>query len=111
MIVKIIKQQNGSAVIEWVEDSEIKRSIVPLSELKGNECEHPEWGLPYGIEWADFVDIEVTPQDIQSSLRNAGIWTVDDLLHRPREVQGAINAAYGAVLQNLLRNVKRQAVK
>lgn len=110
MMVQIIQQQNGSSVIQWVEDGEIQRSIVPNSELVGNECEHPERGLPYGIDFAEFIDIEVTPQDIQTSLHNAGIWTVDDLLHRPREVQGAINSAYGAVLQNLLRNVKRYAV-
>lgn len=107
MIVKIIKEHQGSAIIEWIENDELRRSIIPTSELRGNECAYPERGIPYGIEFADFIHIEVTPQDIQRSLNNAGIWTADDLLHHPREVQGAINAAYGAVLNNLLRNVKR----
>lgn len=107
MIVKIIQERKGSAIIEWVDNNEVRRSIIPTAELVGNECAYPERGIPYGIDFADLITIEVTPQDIQRSLNNAGIWTVDDLLHNPREVQGAINAAYGAVLNNLLRNVKR----
>lgn len=106
MIVKIIQEHKGSAVIEWVENGQYVRSIIPRSELSGNECAYPERGIPYGLDFADLINVEVTPQDIQRSLNNAGIWTADDLLHRPREVQGAINAAYGAVLNNLLRNVK-----
>ncbi len=108
MIVKLISENNGTALIEWMEEGEPQRAIVPANEVsEGGECAHPERGLPYGLNFAEFVTITVTPADIDKELKNAGVWTADDLLHKPKLVQGAISAAYGAVLQDLIRNVRQ----
>ena len=105
MIVKLISENNGTALIEWMEEGEPQRAIVPSREVsEGGECAHPERGLPYGLNFAEYITITVTPADIDRELRNAGVWTADDLLHKPKLVQGAISAAYGAVLQDLIRN-------
>ncbi|HCB12253.1 MAG TPA: hypothetical protein DEP36_01590 [Gammaproteobacteria bacterium] len=104
MIVKILSITNGTALIEWLEDGEIQRSLIPATEVDAaGECQFPERGLPYGIEWRDYVTATITPDDIQRSLRNAGIWTVQDLLRRSGEAQGAVNAAYSVILRDLIR--------
>ena len=108
MIVKLISENNGTALIEWMEEGEPQRALVPSREVsEGGECAHPERGLPYGLNFAEYITITVTPADIDRELRNAGVWTADDLLHKPKLVQGAISAAYGAVLQDLIRNVRQ----
>lgn len=108
MIVKVLSISNGTALIEWVDDGEIQRSLLPSADVGADgECLYPERGLPYGIEWQDYITVTVTPENIQRQLRNAGIWTVQDLLRKPREVQGAINAAYGTILRDLIRNTRK----
>ena len=108
MIVKLISENNGTALIEWMEEGEPQRAIVPSREVsEGGECAHPERGLPYGLNFAEYITITVTPADIDKELKNAGVWTAEDLLHKPKLVQGAISAAYGAVLQDLIRNVRQ----
>ena len=108
MIVKLISENNGTALIEWMEEGEPQRAIVPSREVsEGGECLHPEWGLPYGLNFADYITVTVTPADIDRELKNAGVWTADDLLRKQKLVQGAISAAYGAVYQDLFQNVRR----
>jgi hypothetical protein len=108
MIVKLISENNGTALIEWMEEGEPQRAIVPANQVsEGGECAYPERGLPYGLNFAEYITITVTPADIDRQLKNVGVWTADDLLHKPKLVQGAISAAYGAVLQDLIRNVRQ----
>lgn len=108
MIVKTISENGGVTLIEWLEDGQLQRSLVPSKEVsEGGECAHPERGLPYGINFADYITATVTPADIDRELKNAGVWTALDLLHKPKQVQGAVAAAYGIVLGDLLRNVRR----
>ena len=108
MIVKLISENNGTALIEWMEEGEPQRAIVPANQVsEGGECAHPERGLPYGLNFAEYITSTVTPADIDKQLKNAGVWTAEDLLHKPKLVQGAISAAYGAVLQDLIRNVRQ----
>lgn len=108
MIVKLISENNGTALIEWLEEGEPQRAIVPANQVsESGECAHPERGLPYGLNFAEYINITVTPADIDKELKNAGVWTAEDLLHKPKLVQGAISAAYGAVLQDLIRNVRQ----
>ena len=54
MIVKLLSENNGTALIEWLEDGELQRAIVPAREVsEGGECVHPERGLPYGLNFAE----------------------------------------------------------
>ncbi len=109
MIVKTLQERNGTALVEWIEDGQTQRALVPTSELsEDGDCAHPERGLPYGVNFADLIHIAVQPTDIDRELKNAGVWTVDDLLSKPKLVQGAIIQAYGAVLKDLLRNARAQ---
>lgn len=108
MIVKTISENSGVTLIEWMEDGQMQRSLVPSGEVsEAGECLYPERGLPYGINFADYIIATVTPDDIDRELKNAGVWTADDLLRKPQLVQGAVAAAYGIILGDLLRNVRR----
>lgn len=106
MKVKIIREEPGRVLVEWIEDGELQRSILPnnLVDAEGN-CDDPNVGMPYGIDLLPLITISVSPEDIIRVLHNAGIWTVDEILDNPKVVQGAINTAYGAVLGDLLANV------
>lgn len=105
--VKIIREENGKVLVEWFgEYGELQRSILPSSDVDpGGYCENPYSGLPYGMDFLPHITVEVTPEDIVRSLHNSGIWTAEELLSKPALVQGAINAAYGVVLSDLLANV------
>lgn len=110
MNVRVISERQGTTLIEWIDDGELRRALLPAREVSADgQVEFPERGLDYGLPWARFVTVEVTPEDIERSLKNAGIWTLEDLQHKPREAQGAIVAAFGTVLANLLRNVKHES--
>jgi len=107
MNVRTVWERHGVSLVEWMDDGEPRRALLPSSDVgEDGQCEYPERGIEYGIPWSMFITVEVTPSDIERELKKAGIWTVGDLYHRPREAQGAVVAAYGAVLSTLLRNVK-----
>lgn len=106
MKVKVIREEHNSSLIEWVEDGKLYRSILPSSEVdeEGN-CGNPHQGLPYGDSFLPFIVVDITSEEIQNQLHNSGIWTLEELLKQPSIVQGALNAAFGKVLANLLTKV------
>lgn len=69
---------------------------------RGAECEHPEWGIPYGEDFSALVNPAATGESIDRELKRAGIWTVEDLLANPNGAAGALQRAYGVDLAALL---------
>lgn len=109
MIVKVISKHDNVTLVEWVENGELQRSLLPSEEVSNDgECSNPQRGLSYGLPFADFISIDVTPMDIQRALYNSGIWTIEDVKNNLNGVQGAINSAFGLVLQNFLRNIRQE---
>lgn len=106
MIVNKIWERSGVALVEWVEDSEIRRSIVPSADLVGNECLNPGMGMDYGVPWAELVSYQLDPKELERKLRSAGIWTEEDFYQNPKLLRGVTIEIAGDILSSLLRNVK-----
>lgn len=107
MIVKRIAERKGMVLVEWVEDDELRRSILPSAEVdEEGYCAAPERGLEYGVPWSNYFSYQLDPVALERSLKNAGVWTVEDLTRNPKLLQGAMVAIAGDMVRNLLRNVK-----
>lgn len=111
MIVKIIETINKNILIEWEDDNGLHRGTVPEETLNGNVIDDTMLSLaiPFGVEWEfvleDFVG-EMTPQNLASSLRKAGIWTFEDLRARPQKALQVIQSIYGVDLSSLIRSTR-----
>ena len=112
MNVKIINTQNEMALVEWLDDDNVfQRSWVVqrmLDQTKDGhiEVEEPEQGIPYGVPFDKCLQLYASPLSVCRELRKRGLWTADDVQARPREVLGALQAAYGIDLANLIRAAK-----
>ena len=86
--VKVIKVQGESALVEWAGPN---RAFVPLSEIVDGMV--PESILSkcpfYGVPWEQYLDIPdrfFVIKEISEKLREAGIWTLEDLQTKDRVV-------------------------
>jgi hypothetical protein len=100
MNVKIIQKENGNALIEWVDEGQYHRSIVPLESVVDNQTEHPEWGIEYGEDWAALVG-QIDAGELANELRRRGIWTKEDLRQHHKAALGAVMHVAGQVLAGL----------
>lgn len=100
MNVKIIQKDNGNALIEWIDDGQYRRSVVPLESIVDNQIEHPEWGIEYGEDWAVLID-QLDADLLANELRRRGIWTAEDLRQQHKAALGAIQAVAGKLLGSL----------
>lgn len=110
MKVKLILNKGGMSLVEWKagDDKMPTRSWVKASDVEGDQVEHPEHGVPYGLDFSRMIQLEtVTPRDIMRELRKVGIWTVADLRDNPNLAVGAITSAYGMTLSTILQAVER----
>lgn len=109
---KVIATHNDINLVEWMVNGRYLRAWVTpdmITAVEGQSLliDNPEAGIPYGLDWAALINQAITPDMIGNSLRQSGIWTVEDLTSKPNEVHGAILAVAGVVLQGLLVNVKQ----
>lgn len=109
--VKVLQTQGQSALVEWYDkDAELlRRAYVPNNELSNGTCslEVLDSGIPYGLPWAKFLEIQMTPESLERELRRIGLWTLDDFASKGPQVFGAINRSTGVNLSKL----KQAAVK
>ena len=113
MEVKIIARNGRSSLIEWVDDGNVHRGMLPSSSIRGDGYvtkKELERAAPYGIAWEEVVILKATSEDLARALRQRGIWTAKDLQDRPADAQVAIMATYGIDYQTLLR-IANQEVK
>lgn len=107
MIVKTIQSNGGLTLIEWIEEGQPHRAWVPTGDVTAdNVCEYPERGIPYGVDWSQWVTLQLDPVQLDRALKQRGIWTPDDLKRDLNVVQGAINYVVGDVLSDLLRSTR-----
>jgi len=106
MIVKTIKTDGGLTLIEWIEEGQPYRAWVPAGDVVNGECVYPERGIPYGVDWSQWVTLQLDPVQLDRALKQRGIWTPDDLKRDPNVVQGAINYVVGDVLGDLMRSTR-----
>ena len=108
---KVIARQNGLMLIEWQSGNEPSRAWVTpdmiVSESgRSATVRHPEGGIPYGVDWAALVNTQVDADEIARRMRQAGLWTVEDLQQRSNAARGVILAVAGEILQNQLTNAR-----
>lgn len=82
MNVKIIKQNNQTALIEYLEKGMPQRCFVPASDIQDGKvtAEALEAGTPYGDDLAQgFRPFTIKAADITRLLREQGIFTLAEL--------------------------------
>jgi hypothetical protein len=85
-----------SAVVEYTKAGKLARVVVPAEFVIGGavDADLIEAGVPYGLPIASLVTMKSTPEALENHLHNLGIWTAEDILTHPAEVQGALQATY-----------------
>lgn len=81
MIVTLISQNEGTALIQWTENSEPFRTHVPIASLtrKGDVFEHPNpaAGVPVELVF-DAAEFTLDLTALGRMLKEAGIFSVTD---------------------------------
>jgi len=95
--VTVVRVTGESALVEYAERGEPRRATIPASLVQDGKAEDEtlEAGVPYGVPWERLETAKVTPASIARALRNAGVWTCDDLRTKQMAAVGALQAAYG----------------
>jgi len=83
--VKVVFEKGQSALVEW---ADVRRSLVPAIEIKAGhvrldtllECP------TYGIDWEEYLSVDLDSNELALKLRKAGIWTLEDLQTKDRVV-------------------------
>lgn len=91
--VRLVAHKDGSALVEWLDDSGYHRVYVPLEKVKDGAVSAKDLakGIPYGLPWEDFIEVTATPEFIANEMRRHGCWTQADLNHI---VLTAVNKAF-----------------
>ena len=111
--VKVVASKDGSALVEWSVNDDLRRCYVPAKEVgKGGQTAEGtlKAGIPYGVNWDDaLADLPgVMASTIAMELRRRGIWTLKDL-DRTRDVQTAIRRGFGNIFSMLRSAAKEEA--
>lgn len=99
--VTIIRDENNLSLVEWTDGNGIpQRYWVKESALidrsgKTAKVKNPHQGYPYGVDFVHAIQPSVSSFDICRELRTRGLWTAADLQKNPQAVVGALQAAYG----------------
>jgi hypothetical protein len=95
--VTVVRVTGEGALVEYADRGEPRRVTIPASLVRDGKAEGEtlEAGVPYGVPWERLETAKVTPASIARALRNAGIWTCDDLRTKQMAAIGALQAVYG----------------
>jgi hypothetical protein len=106
--VKIISQRGQSALVEYIEGGKLKRATIQVGDIREGQVSlyKLHLGISYGVEWAKYITLQATPEQLQENLRRAGVWTKEDALTNAAKVLGVIQATYQLDLGTLLRIAK-----
>lgn len=86
--MKTIKIEGQSKLVESVD---YRRYVLPV------DSDNLDMAIPYGLPWEELVNHPAIP----GKLRQAGIYTYQDLVEKHQQALGAIQAAYGQDLQTI----------
>jgi hypothetical protein len=107
MEVRVLKIKQEAALVEWRDgDNNLRRATIPTTELDGTTVSKRvlSMGVEYGTPWASLIkDIHVSATDIETNLRNRGIFTAHDLLANQAVARDVISNLIGNQLAALLR--------
>lgn len=113
---KVITAHNDITLVEWMDKGLYLRAWVTpdmIVRIEGQSAivDHPEAGIPYGERWSQLCNQDITPAMVENALRQSGIWTLEDLQAKPKELHGAVSTLAGAVVRDLLANVKARKLE
>jgi hypothetical protein len=106
--VTVVRRSGQAALVEFADAGKPARVTLPEDLLEGDgagctaDPAELAAGVPFGLPWEKATTGRVTPEKIAVALRNAGIWTAEDLKRQPRAAVGALQAAYGLDLAALM---------
>ena len=107
--VRVIVQNKGAALVEWVVGDDWARGYVPTSQIVGDMVKDSDLdeSATYGLDWATIIGpLDVTVQDVARELRCAGLWTEDDIRKQPREAEAAFRRACHVSVAELIRRIE-----
>lgn len=95
--VRVLKDAGRTVLVGWSAEGQERRAYLPATAVIAGQADEVDLSraIPYGVPWAEVLDVKVTPAAIEAGLREAGIWTLADL---QGDLQRAVN-----VLQRLYR--------
>lgn len=111
--VKKIFHKGSASVVEWEdEDSFIRRSIVPSTEIVEENSElfveDVGDGPDFGTNWEELISTEFGPKNIADLLRRKGIWTLEDYASNTPVITSVFNEACSKNAQRFRENVSKQ---
>lgn len=106
--VRVVQRRGESALVEWLDGEQQNRVTIPVTAVVNDHVADDVLlaGVPYGVPWAELVQLTATPAAVQSELYRVGVWTVDDLRQKPQLALGALQRVYGVDLAALMRAAK-----
>lgn len=106
--VRVVQRRGESALVEWLDGEQQQRATIPVTAVVDNQVANEVLlaGVPYGVPWAELVQLTATPAAVQAELYRVGVWSVDALRRNPQLALGALQRVYGTDLSALMRAAK-----
>ena len=107
--VRLVGHQGESALVEWLDgDGMYRRVHVPLVKLEDGTVSGKdlERGIPYGLPWEEWIEVQATPEKVANELRRQGVWCWQDVNNAALD---AANKAFdkGAFLRRVNQEVNK----
>ena len=107
--VRLVGHQGESALVEWLDAGGMYHRVhVPLDKLEDGTVASKdlERGIPYGLPWEDWIEVQATPEKVANELRRQGVWCWQDVNNA---ALAAANKAFdkGAFLRRVNQEVNK----
>lgn len=96
MQVKVIRSKGQASLVEWIEQGEVRRGVVPddiLFDRNKNIASITEDALataiPYGVPF-DEMNLAVDAKALARELHKYGVWTAKDVQDNQQAVMQAV---------------------
>jgi hypothetical protein len=108
--VKIISRTGNSVLVEYIANELPIRKFVPASKVSDGFVDDVvlEQGIPYGYPWRD-VKLTFKGDRFEKEMRNAGLWTVQDVMKYPQKLWSALNATFADDVSNIIEVAKSES--
>lgn len=106
--VKVVREGDESALVEYKEKGLVERATIPLKVLIDGKMVRDtqlKKGIPFGIDWSEIEIPTVTPKMLTQALRVKGIWTAADVRANPQAVRNAINQVQGELFSQIVEYI------
>lgn len=107
--VRLVAHKDESILVEWIDGENMyHRAYVPLAKLKEGTVASKDLakGIPYGLPWEEWIEVEVTPESIANEMRRWGVWCWSDITNSALD---AVNRAFdrGAFVRRVNQEVNK----